>query len=156
MKSRLLRVASFALAFAAYVGTVAAHGYWVIGEALRDNVGIAIPTTLSGIALAVAANSFIPGLVVAALSLRWCMRDANRLGSLLFSICFLSAWSWSAFQTAWSYRGNFGNTWTTLEILLGLVWQQGWTGILIAAGLITNFCLHVAWQRFVGRDDAPR
>lgn len=141
------KVASFVLTTLTLVLTVYVYAFLVIGEPFRNNGQLAIPTTEIDIFLDTIASSLFPGLVVAVYFSRISQRQPRSKPSLPFSLCFISAWLFSAFLIASTYAVNFGNTWSAVEILLELVLFQTCTLPLIALGLLINLFRHWLWRR---------
>jgi hypothetical protein len=85
------KVASFVLTTLTLVLTVSAYAFLVIGEPVRDNGQLAIPTTEIDIFLDSIVSSLFPGLLVAACFSRIRQPRLCYGSSLLFTLFFVSA-----------------------------------------------------------------
>jgi hypothetical protein len=145
MKKKPLQALSFITALVSLIASVSAYAYWVVGKTVRNDGNMAIPTTILGILTDAFGASLMPGLALAtyAACLHWRGRF-DRYG-VLFVVLFLSAWFFSAYGVAWTYRVNFGNTWYWTEVLLGLVIYETCTWPLMGLGLLLNVWPYRLW-----------
>mgnify|MGYP000856643767 FL=1 len=64
-------------------------------------------------------------------------------GALIFLVIYPVLFTFLVYQTAYEYRVEFGNTWTSMEVLTGLVLTHGFYYVLLFTGIAAHFSLNL-------------